>query len=146
MKSLVEVGSVLIENRPNMAQGLGFDSEPYSDNWNLVLSRNGRDLDNRVRARGWNFLFMAGELRTRFFGAATQNDVRKALMRIVARKREQSFNCLEVTGITGRRFLGLPYTIVSAHSRHIQRSWRLDGLKQRVTERQNAEGNLVQES
>jgi hypothetical protein len=32
------------------------------------------------------------------------------------------FNCLEITGITQKRFLGLPYVHVSAHSRHIQKS------------------------
>ena len=139
MKSQVEVGSFLIENRPGMTRTLGIESEPYSGNWNLVLFRNGRDLDNTVRSRGWNSFFMAGELRTKFFGAVSENDVRKALMRIIARKSEQNFNCLEVTGITAKHFLGVAYTVVTAHSRHIQHGWLLDGLGQRRTEQNDAE-------
>jgi len=30
------------------------------------------------------------------------------------------FNSLEITRVTSKRFLGLPYASVSAHSRHIQ--------------------------
>lgn len=82
---------------------------------------------------------MAGELRTKFFGAVSENDVRKALMRIIARKSEQNFNCLEVTGITAKHFLGVAYTVVTAHSRHIQQGWLLDGLGQRRTEQNDAE-------
>jgi hypothetical protein len=31
----------------------------------------------------------------------------------------QRFNGLEVTGLVAKRFLSLPYGIVSAHSRHL---------------------------
>jgi hypothetical protein len=40
--------------------------------------------------------------------------------------RSQNFNSLEVTGIAGKRFLGVPYAVVSAHSRHVQQSCYLD--------------------
>jgi len=36
-----------------------------------------------------------------------------------------------VTGIVARRFLGLPYAIISAHSRHVQQSCYLDGVETR---------------
>jgi len=42
-----------------------------------------------------------------------------------------NFNCLEVTGIVAKRFLGVPYAVVSAHSRHIQKSCYLDGPEER---------------
>jgi hypothetical protein len=45
--------------------------------------------------------------------------------------REQDFNCLEVTGIVAKRFLGMPYTVVSAHSRHIQQGCELDDVQRR---------------
>ena len=39
---------------------------------------------------------------------------------------EQNFNSLEVTAIVAKRFLGVRYTVVTAHSRHLQRSCYLD--------------------
>jgi len=45
--------------------------------------------------------------------------------------QQQQFNSLEVTEIVDKRFLGVPYGTVSAHSRHIQQGWRLDGAETR---------------
>jgi len=52
--------------------------------------------------------------------------------------RLHNFNCLEVTGIVANRFLGVPYTTVSAHSRHIQQGWRLDGAEERRSSHHDA--------
>lgn len=142
MSSQIQVGSILVADRPSMVRELGIAIEPYAGNWSLVRLLNGRDLDRKVRAAGWNFFFIAGEVRARFFGAASENGVRSALMRIAAKKLEQSFNCLEVTRITGKHFLGVPYSIISAHCRHIQPSWRLDDIQQRRTEEKQAEWAL----
>jgi len=46
---------------------------------------------------------------------------------MLAKVKPLNFNCLEVTGIAAKRFLGVPYTVISAHSRHIQQSCYLDG-------------------
>ena len=55
----------------------------------------------------------------------------RRLAGIFAKVHDEDFNCLEVTGIVARRFLGVPYVMVSAHSRHIQKGWRLDLRHQR---------------
>jgi hypothetical protein len=61
-------------------------------------------------------------------------------LRQIARKVEhQNFNCLEVTGIVAKRFLGVPYATVSAHSRHIQESYRLDNTETRQNGRRGSE-------
>lgn len=53
----------------------------------------------------------------------------RALIRILAKVKRQSFNSLEVTGIVANRFLGVPYATVSAHSRQIQETCRLGGRR-----------------
>jgi hypothetical protein len=63
----------------------------------------------------------------------------KHLMRILARTSDQNFNCLEVTGISAHRLFGVPYTIVSAHRRHIQQGYRLNDAEQRRTQQNEAE-------
>jgi hypothetical protein len=139
MTSQVQVGTILIEDRPVMTRALDIESEPYGGNWSRVRSLNGFDLDHKIHAAGWSFFFMAGELKTRFLGAVSEKNVRKALMRILARMRGQNFNCLEVTGISAEHFVGVPYTIVSAHWRHIQQGCRLEDVQKRGTQQKAAE-------
>jgi hypothetical protein len=62
---------------------------------------------------------MAGEAKAMFFGAIGATKIQSALKRILGKVRQQHFNCLEVTGIVAKRFLGMPCAIVSAHSRHV---------------------------
>jgi hypothetical protein len=122
-----------------MTRALDIESEPYAGNWSLVRSLNGFDLGRKIHAAGWNFFFMAGNARTRFLGRVEARNVRKALVRILARTSDQNFNCLEVTGITARDFLGVPYTSVSAHRRHIQQGCRLDDGEHRRTQQKAAD-------
>jgi hypothetical protein len=121
-----------------MTQFLG-ESEPYSGNWRLVKALDGFALDRKIRDAGWNFFFMAAEVKVMFFGALGTKKIQNALKRILAKVRDQNFNGLEVTGIVAKRFLGVPYATVSAHSRHIQQSCCLDSAESRRTSRRDAE-------
>src|ERR1700756_5277561 len=118
MPSTIQVGAILLDERPLMMQALGLDSEPYTGNWGVVKALNGFALDRKIHAAGWNFFFMATEVKAMFFGALGANKIQNALKRILGKVKGQDFNCLEVTGIVARHFLGVPYAIVSAHSRH----------------------------
>jgi hypothetical protein len=138
MPTNVEVGSILIEEWAPMMQLLGLESESYSGNWSLVKV-NGFALDRKIHAAGWNFFFMAGETKVMFLGALGAKKIQNALKRILVKVRRQNFNSLEVTGIVARRFLGVPYATVSAHSRHIQQSCYLDGAEARRMSKRDAE-------
>jgi hypothetical protein len=74
-----------------------------------------------------------------FLGALGAKKIQNALKRILVKVRRQNFNSLEVTGIAAKRFLGVPYTTVSAHSRHIQQSCYLDGAEARRMFKRDAE-------
>ena len=69
MTSQVQVGTILIEDRPLIAQALGIESDSYVGKWSVVGSLDGFALDRKIHAAGWNFFFMAGEVKARFFGA-----------------------------------------------------------------------------
>jgi hypothetical protein len=43
----------------------------------------------------------------------------------------QHYNAVEVTGIVTKTFLGLPYSIISAHPRHVQKNCYLDNAEAR---------------
>ena len=82
---------------------------------------------------------MAAEVKVMFFGSIGTIKIRNAIRRILAKVRPQGFNCLEVTGIIAKRFLGLRYATLSAHSRHIQPSCYLDGTEIRLASQMDAE-------
>jgi hypothetical protein len=139
MSSTIKVGAILLEEWPPTMQVLGLNSEPYSGNWGVIKAFDGFALDRKIHAAGWNFFFMATEVKAMFFGALAANKIHNALKRILGKVQRQDFNCLEVTGIVARRFLGVPYSIVSAHSRHIQQSCCLDDAAGRRTSHRDAE-------
>jgi hypothetical protein len=133
MTPKVQIGTNLIEERPLIAQVIGLESEPYSGNWSVIKALDGCSLDRKIHAAGWNFFFMAAEVKVMIFGAIGATKVQSALKRILEKVRQQNFNCFEVTGIVAKRFLGVPYAIVSGHSRHVQQSCMLDGVQERHT-------------
>jgi hypothetical protein len=139
MTPILKVGTILIEEGPLITQLPGLESEPCSGNWSVVKTLDGFALDRKIRAAGWNFFFMAAEIKVMFFGALGTKKIQSALQRILAKVRHQNFNGLEVTGIVAKRFLGVPYATVSAHSRHIQQSCCLDSAEARRTSQRDAE-------
>jgi hypothetical protein len=134
----IQVGAVLIDESPQIAQLARFESEPYSGNWRLVKGLTGVSFDRMIRLSGWNFFFMATEVKAIIFGALGTNKVHNAMTRILQKVRGQHFNSIEVTGIEERRFLGVPYAVVSAHSRHVQQSCYLDSAETRRTSQRDA--------
>jgi hypothetical protein len=139
MPPTVQVGSILIDQQPQMTQALGLESEPCSGNWSLIKALDSFALDRKIHAAGWNFFFMAAEVKVLFFGALGAEKIQNALRRILEKVNLQHFNGLEITGIVTKRFLGLPYTTVSAHSRHLQQSCQLDDIEQRQAGERDAE-------
>jgi len=139
MTPTVQVGTILIADCPLITQFLGLESEPYSGRWSVVQGLDGFALDRKIHAARWNFFFMAGEVKVMFFGSLGTTKIRNAVRRILAKVRPQSFNSLEVTEIVAKRFLGMRYATVSAHSRHIQPSCYLDRAEIRRASQLDAE-------
>ena len=139
MATTVQVGTIFMKEWPLMTQLLGLENEPYSGNWSLVKALDAAALDRKIQAAGWNFFFMAAETKVTVFGALGAAKIQEAVKRILGKIKEQHFNGLEVTKIVAKRFLGVPYAVVSAHSRHIQKSCYLDNVEVRQDPQRSAE-------
>jgi len=122
-----------------MTQMLGLESEPCSGEWSRLKVLDGFSLDRKIHAAGWNFFFLAAEVKVIFLGSLGAAKIQNALKRILEKVKGHHFNGLEVTEIVARRFLGVPYVSVSAHSRHMQQSCYLDSVEARQTAQDNAE-------
>ncbi|HTR24495.1 MAG TPA: hypothetical protein VMI10_10960 [Terriglobales bacterium] len=139
MPSTVQVGTILIKEWPGMPQLIVFESGLLLGEWSMVRVPDAFSLDRKIHAAGWNFFFMAAEVKAMFFGSLRASKVQSALKRILAKVKPQHFNGLEVTAIVGRHFLGVPYVAVSAHSRHLQHGSNLDSTDVRQTSQDAAE-------
>jgi hypothetical protein len=85
----VHVGAILIDETPRITQLLGFESEPYSGNWRLVRALSGFSLESKIRASGWNFFFIATEVKAVIIGELAANKIQNALKRILQKVRGQ---------------------------------------------------------
>jgi hypothetical protein len=139
MPSTVQVGTILMKQWPGMTDLLGLESEPCSGEWSRLKVLDGVALDRKIHAAGWNFFFMATEVKVMFFGSIGALKIQSAVERILAKVKPQRFNGLEVTGIVAKRFLGVPYAVVTAHSRHVQQSCCLDSAEARQASQHAAE-------
>jgi hypothetical protein len=115
----IEVGSVLL--RAGVPQpGVRISTASYSRDWDLVVAQGGFALERAVGAVGWHLIFVAGVVRAVAFGRSEGNNARVAVDRVLAEIRAQDFNAAEVTEISTKHFLGIPYLSISAHARHLQ--------------------------
>ena len=74
-----------------MTQLPGLESEPCSGNWKLLKALDGIVLDRKSHAAGWNFFFMATEVKVMFFGALGAKKILNALHRILEKVKGQDF-------------------------------------------------------
>jgi hypothetical protein len=139
MPSTVQVGTILMKEWPGMPRLIGFETEPGWAEWNIVKVPDAFTLDRKIHAAGWNFFFMAAEVKAMFFGSLSAAKIRTALKRILTKVNRQHFNGFEITAIVARHFLGIPYVTVSAHSRHLQQSCYLESTEKRRSFQHDAE-------
>ena len=99
----------------------------------MVRNLDGFSLERKIREAGWNFLYMAGEIKASVFGFDREKTLRRAVNRVLARLKPEGFNSLEITQVGAGHFLGLCHMTVSAHARHVQESAFLFQAK-RLTE------------
>jgi hypothetical protein len=120
MAHTIETGTILFKDRTLLPEALRFDSEPCAPGWRSVQNLDGHGLGRKIHEAGWTFFWLAGEIGATVFGLDGQKTVRRAIKRILAKLKSENFNSLEITRVASKRFLGVPYLSVSAHSRHIQ--------------------------
>jgi hypothetical protein len=127
--------TIMMKTGTFIPESLRVKAEPYWRAWEMIHSANGDLLERDLRKAGWNFFFLAETVQAMVWGHRGERTLRRALRQALAKVELLKFNCLEITEITPKRFFGLPYLQVSAHSRHIQKS----STMQSVVERNQAE-------
>jgi hypothetical protein len=127
----IEAGTVIIRAGLLLPGGMYVQTNSYSKNWDVVTDLDALGVDRSVRAAGWNFFFTAAAVHAVTFGRREGRNARQAVDRILSRVQAQNFNCVEITQISTRHFLGIPYMSVCAHARQIQLGQTLQDNTQR---------------
>ena len=122
MTDAIKTGTILIEKGALMPESLVLEGKPYSSGWRSVSNLDLDGLDIAINKAGWTFFFMAGEIKITAFGLDKEKAVRRAVKRVITNVESHKCNCVEITDVSAKSFLGMPYVNVSAHSRHIQES------------------------
>lgn len=123
----IRVGTLMIRDGTSIPESVPTDVEPFCPGWAMLKEPQASGLDRDIRKAGWSLFFLAARLQAMAWGRGEFN-TQTALERVLAKARPSNFNCLEVTGLAARRFLGLPYVHITAHSRHIQEGSLLQSL------------------
>jgi hypothetical protein len=133
-----QVGTVIIRQDFLLPVGMDLVSESYSEKWkSLALDAPG--IERAIQLSGWRLFFMAGEISAIAFGSGSPRNVRKAVLRIASKVQHTHFNAIEVTEISKRHFVGIPYIRIAAHSRHLQDGCVLESAAQRKQARRDAD-------
>lgn len=131
MSNTIQSGTMLVQHSA-LLDSLGARGEIYSDQWCSLDTKESAEFDGKLRAAGWNFFFMADELRTLVPAWGGQKAVRAGVKRLLARTSAQQFNCMQLSNILRERFLGIPLVSIVAHARHLQKGSQLDNLARRT--------------
>jgi hypothetical protein len=127
----IQAGTMMVYQSANL-ESLAVESDPYFRNWRSLGAAESSGLESRVRAIGWTLFFLAGEIRTVVPAWGGHNTLRRGVKRLLARTHLQHFNCLEVTEICRKYFLGIPYLSMSANPRHIQSGCQIESMELRL--------------
>ncbi len=125
MDDTIETGTILITEDALLPGSLPIESDPYAYGWRLVKKLDSIELDQIISQAGWNFFYIAGVIEMNAFGSDEKKTTRKAIKQVIAKLKSKNFNCLEITRVVAKRWLGLSCVSVSAHSRHIQKGQSL---------------------
>jgi hypothetical protein len=121
MREIIQAGTILFKEGTPLPDGLAFESEQFSPGWRSVTGLNGYAIDRKTPAAGWTFFYLAGESRTTAFGGEGQKTACRAIKKTLAGLKSEQCNSLEVTSVTLKTFLGMPYTMISFHLRNLQK-------------------------
>ena len=120
MTQAIDIGSLLVKAGTLLPESVQLESDSYLKGWSLVKNLGSSEMDRKLCAVGWTFFYMAGEVKAIAFGSDSEETTCRAVKKVIENMKSDKFNCLEISRVAAKSFLGLPYVTVAAHKRHIQ--------------------------
>jgi hypothetical protein len=112
--------TIFIKEDTPLPANLPIESEAFLPGWKVVKNLDRSTLARNIERANWNFLYLAGEIRATVLGRDRPGTLRRAVKCVLAKQERRKFNSLEITQVVSKRFFGIPFMNITAHSRHIQ--------------------------
>ena len=126
MTDAITAGRILVEESTQLPSFRLLPRESHPSGW-AMLTNPRSAWDGDIQAAGWSLFFMAGEVKATAFGFDRQKTLGAALKRLIADAKGQNCNGIEITQVTDKSFLKIPYVSVFAHVRHFQKGLLFTG-------------------
>lgn len=123
----LQPGTLFVEEGTLMPESMVLEGAPDANGWQPVEPVDRPEFERKISRAGWIFYLMAGEVKATVFGFDQRRILREAMQRIIADVKFQRCNSLQITDVTTKSFLRVPYVSVTALSRHIQERPSFDG-------------------
>src|SRR6266853_4353537 len=120
MSSINRTRTVFFREDTQLPATLAIESEAFLPGWRVVKNLDRQAVTREVEGANWNFFYLAGGTRATVLGRDRSGSLRRAVKCVLAKQAGQKFNSLEITQVVSKRFLGIPFMSLTAHSRHIQ--------------------------
>jgi hypothetical protein len=130
----LRTGSVIMRAGTVTPERMELESEGFCEGWDRIRNIDADALKQSLRAAGWHMMCLADGLQAVAVGAFEQDTVERATASLLAKLKPQMYNCVEVTEISYRSFIGVPYVHVTGHARHIQREVQMESYASRKNE------------
>jgi len=115
-----QAGTILVEDGTILPGAMAPEHCADSQSWGSMPNLDRIGLEALLAKAGWTFFYMAGLIKRYAFGSGAEKRLHTAVERVIQDVHSQKCNCLEITRIAKKSFLGVPYVSVTAHARHIQ--------------------------
>jgi len=112
--------TIFIKEDTPFPANLRIESEAFLPRWRVVKNLDRSTLARNIEGANWSFFYLAGEIRATVLGRDRSGTLCRAVKCVLAKQEGQKFNSLEITKVVSKRFLGIPFMSITAHSRHIQ--------------------------
>lgn len=120
MLDRVKNGTLIIAEGASLPASCNVRSEPFSKGWRAITNLDGRGLDKRFNDIGWTVFQKTEPATVSVLGLGESQTLRKAFRKILRGCGPLKFNCLEITEVVGKVFLGITYVRMSARARNIR--------------------------
>lgn len=102
-----------------LPDGLNLVQEQFSETWLSVEGTTSAVLDEKIRAVGWHFMWLAETCSGSGVGKTATSAIDKAIRGALKRIQER-FNSAELDSINISKYPGFEVVSVKIHARHIQ--------------------------
>ena len=124
MPSGIRDGTLIIAEGLALPSACDVKTLAFCAGWRAVINMQADGVDKRFSQMGWTCFQKASRGSVNMIGFRNAGTLIKAFQKIVRDSGQVNFNCMEITQVVQKNFMGISYVHLAASARNIkQRLW-----------------------